>query len=462
MIIFGSDDLSDRKKQIKKRRPSNIGQIIALVFFIIIVVGSALLCLPFASRSGASCGIRTALFTATSATCVTGLALADTWTQWSGFGQAVILSLIEIGGLGFMSFASSVIFLLRKKVSMSERLAIAFTVGADDMNDAVRVQKKMLFFSLGAELIGAVLLTLRFMSEFSLLKSLELGVFHSVSAFCNAGFDILGFKQAGSSIMLYGTDSVVVFTLSFLIVFGGIGFLVWDEIFRLRSPKKWSVYTKLVMITTAVLLVLCAVLICLAEWNNPLTLGGMSVPDKLKAGFFQSATARTAGFAGIDQGGLTDAGKAITMFFMIIGGSSGSTAGGLKTVTFIVLVLFLWAKLRGKKNVHVFYRTIPESQILNALTVFGIMVFLAFFGGVFICATSPVSFTDGLYEAISAIATVGLTTGITTSLSVPAQLLMIVYMYFGRVGILTLSLGFLQGKKSASSIKYADTNLLIG
>lgn len=445
-----------------RRNRLNFNQIIALAFFLIILLGTVLLTLPVSSRSGASAGVMPALFTATSATCVTGLVLADTWTQWSGFGQAVILCLIEIGGLGFMSFAASVIFLLRRKIRMNERVAIAFSVGSDDMNDAVRIQKKMLCYSLLAEGLGAVILALRFWRDYELLQALKLGVFHAVSAFCNAGFDIFGFETPGGSISRYGTDTAVLLTLSFLIVFGGLGFLVWDEIVRRDSPRKWSVYTKLVMLTTGILLVGGAVLICCAEWNNPLTLGGMTPADKIKAGFFQSVTTRTAGFAGVDQAALTDAGKAVSMFLMLIGGSSGSTAGGLKTVTFIVLVLFLWSQLRGKEHIHVFRRSIPYKLVLNAVTVFGVMVFLAFFGGIFICVTSPVSFTDGLYESVSALATVGLTAGATPLLSLPAQLLMILFMYFGRVGVLTLSLGFLQGREPGDRFKYADTRLLIG
>ena len=462
-VFEGCDDVYNTAKRRRfRRRPLNISQIIPLVFLIIIIVGTLLLSMPFSSRSGDSCGVRTALFTATSSTCVTGLVLADTWTQWSGFGQAVILCLIEIGGLGFMSVASLVILFLKKKISMNERVAIAFSVGSDDMNDAVRIQKKVLLYSFSAEGLGALILTLRFLPEYGFPRALRLGVFHSVSAFCNAGFDIFGFASPGSSMSLYHTDTVVVLTLSFLIIFGGIGFLVWDETFHIRSPKKWSVYTKLVILTTAFLLVLGAVLIYVTEWNNPATLGELSVPDKLKAGFFQSVTARTAGFAGVDQGALTDAGKAVTVFLMFIGGSSGSTAGGLKTVTFIVLLLFVISRLKGKDSIHVFYRKIPEKQVLNALTVFGVMIFLTFFGGVFICATSPVGFTDALFESVSAMATVGLTAGATPLLSIPAQLLIILYMYFGRVGILTLSLGFLHSKKSKDQFKYADTGLLIG
>ena len=446
----------------KKRKPLNASQMIALVFAGIILLGTGLLCLPFSSRSGQCCGLRTALFTATSATCVTGLILADTWTQWSGFGQAVILCLIETGGLGFMSAASVVVFLLRKKINMNQRLLMAQSLGADDLGGAVRLQRMMLRGCLLIEGAGALLLMLRFLPEYGFLTSLKLGVFHSVSAFCNAGFDILGFRAPGSSMMLYGSDPAVCFTLAALITVGGLGFLVWDEVVRIRSPRRWSVYTRLVLWATAGLLVGGTVLICLTEWNNPATLGGMTFGRKLTAAFFQSATTRTAGFAGIDQGALTDGGKAVTMFLMLIGGSSGSTAGGLKTVTFLVLLLFLWSKVRGKDNVSVLHRTVPERHVLNALTVFGVMIALAFFGGAFLCATSPVSFTDALYEAVSAIATVGLTTGITPQLSIPAQMLMIVYMYFGRVGILTISLGFLQEKHAQKQYRYAETGLLIG
>ena len=221
-------------------------------------------------------------------------------------------------------------------------------------------------------------------------------------------------------------------------------------------------YTKLVLTTTAALLLGGMTLICLLEWNNPATLGPMSVGDKLINGFFQSITLRTAGFASIDQGGLTDAGKGVSMFLMLIGGSSGSTAGGLKTVTFVVLVLFVAARARGRSSVCVFKRTIGGEQIMDAMTIASIMLILAVCGAVFISATSPVGLVDALYESISALATVGLTTGVTTSLSIPAQLLMIVYMYFGRVGVLTISLGFLMGNRAEERFRYAQTNLLIG
>lgn len=441
----------------------NINRLIALAFAAIILFGALLLCLPFASRNGESCGFKTALFTATSSTCVTGLILADTWTQWSGFGQIVIISLIELGGLGFMSVASFVIFTFRRRMNITHQLAMAQSLGANDMSDAARLQKRMLYGCLLVEGSGALILTLRFIPKYGFWKALKLGLFHSISAFCNAGFDILGFETPGQSLIPYGTDFIVVMTLSLLVIIGGLGYLVWDEVVRIHSPKKWSVYTKLVLITSGALLLLGTIAVCLTEWNNPGTLGNMSFSEKLTAAFFQSVTSRTAGFDGLDQGAMTEGGKAVTMFLMLIGGSSGSTAGGLKTVTFIVLILFLWSRLRDEEEINVFHRTIPAKQALNALTIFGIMVAMAFLGGTFICMTSPgVTFTDALYEAVSAIATVGLTTGITPSLSVPAQLLLIIYMYFGRVGILTISFGFLQRKASEQKYRYAETNLLIG
>lgn len=445
-----------------RRKPLNISQFISLVFLGIIIIGTLLLLLPFSSRNGECCGIRVALFTATSATCVTGLSLVDTWTQWSGFGQIIILAMIELGGLGFMTAASMVIFSLKKKVTISQRMIMAQSFGSDDLFNATRIQKSIIQYGLAVQGIGALLLTLRFWPEYGLKKSICLGIFHSISAFCNAGFDILGFDTPGQSVIKFGSDPAICIILSLLIIIGGLGFLVWDEIGSNRSPKKWSVYTKLVLMTTASLLFFGTVFFCITEWNNPLTIGEMSVPRKIIASFFQSATTRTAGFAGIDQGAMTDGGKAITIFLMYIGGSSGSTAGGLKTVTFIVLFLFLYSRVRGKNSVNIFNRTIPNKSILDAITVSMIMVILSFFGGTVISLTSKIGFTEGLYESVSALATVGLSTGITSSLSLSAQLLMIIYMYFGRVGILTVAIGFIKNSSPKINHRYAETNLLIG
>ena len=447
-----------------KKRPKSMSaaKVIAVVFALIILLGTCLLTLPAASRDGVSCGFRPALFTATSATCVTGLVLYDTWSQWSGFGQVVILCLIQTGGLGFMSAATLLVFVLRRRIGLKQRLVMAQALSLNEIDGVVRLQRTVLIGSFSIEGIGALILTLRFWPEYGFSRALRWGVFHSVSAFCNAGFDIFGVLEPGGSLIPFQSDPVVLLTLGALVVVGGLGFLVWEEIAEKRRFRRFSVYTRLVLVTTLVLLLLGWGLTCLLEWNNPGTLGGMGLGDKLLNGLFQSITLRTAGFAAIDQAQLTQAGKAASMMFMLIGGSSGSTAGGLKTVTFMVLVLFIAARARGKSSVCVFRRTIPQSQVLDAMTIAFIMIFLAMVGGVFISATSPVSFTDALYEAVSALGTVGLTAGATGSLSVPAQILILLYMYFGRVGVLTISLGFLTGDRAEERFRYAETSLLIG
>lgn len=437
-------------------------QTIALVFAGIILVGAVLLALPASSRSGQSCGALPALFTATSATCVTGLVLFDTWTQWSGFGQAVILCMIELGGLGFMSAASLVVFLLRKKVGLRQRMVIAQALSLNDMDGVVSLQKMVLLGSLLIQLTGALILFFRFLPEYGTKTAFIWGVFHAVSAFCNAGFDIVGSVAPGANMILFQNDPLVLFTLMALIVVGGLGFFVWEEVVRVHSWRKFSVYTKLVLLMSGVLILVGMVLTLLLEWNNPGTLGPMSWPQKLLNALFQSITVRTAGFGSVDQMALTDGGKAVSMVLMLIGGSSGSTAGGVKTVTMLVLALFVWSRLRGRDTVCVFKRTVPEKQVMDAMTIAFIVLALAVFGGIFISATSAVGFVDGLYESVSALATVGLTAGVTSQLTVPAQILIILYMYFGRVGVLTLSLGFLMSNRAQERFRYANTTLLIG
>lgn len=453
----------ENQKKVRRRKVSmSATKLVALCFLGIILLGTGLLMLPVSSRSGEPCQFLPALFTATSATCVTGLTPFDTWTQWSGFGQVVLLCLIEIGGLGFMSAATLVIFLFRRKVGLRQRMLIAQALSLNEMDGVVRLQRMVIFGSLTIEAAGALILTLWFWPQYGFVRALRWGVFHSISAFCNAGFDIFGSMEPGSSLLLFQNDPVVLLTLGALVVLGGLGFLVWQDIAEKRSWKKLSVYSRLVLLATAMLIVSGWALICILEWNNPKTLGNLSVGSKLLGGLFQSITLRTAGFDAINQAGLTQGGKAVSMVLMLIGGSSGSTAGGLKTVTFLVVLLFIWARARGRSNVSAFCRTIPQEQALNAMTISLMMVLLSVLGGIFVCATSPVSFTDGLFEAISALATVGLTAGATGLLSVPAKILIIIFMYFGRVGVLTISLGFLMGNQAVERFRYAETSLLIG
>jgi len=450
------------QKKKKKQLKLTPTQMIALVFALIILLGATLLTLPLASRNGVSCGFRPALFTATSATCVTGLVMFDTWTQWSAFGQIVIICLIEIGGLGFMSVASLVILLLRKKIGLRQKMLIAQAFSVDEMQSVVTIQKWVIFGSLSVQAVGALVLFFRFLPEYGVSQAAVWGVFHAISAFCNAGFDITGNIQPGASLNVFNDDPVVCITIMALVTVAGLGFFVWQEIATVRRFRDYSVYTKLVLITSGVLLFGGALLIGILEWNNPDTLGTMPVWQKILNAFFQSVTVRTAGFTSIDQAVMTDGGKAVSILLMFIGGSSGSTAGGIKTVTFLVLILFVFVRARGKQTVTVFHRNVPFSKVMDATTIVTLVVGLAVLGAVFITATAPVGFIDALFETASALATVGLTAGVTPLLTIPAQYMIILFMYFGRVGILTLSLGFLAGDKAEDRFRYADTNLLIG
>ena len=458
-----SDHSKLLKTAMKKRRLRfSATQIIAIGFAAIILLGAGLLALPAASRSGVSCGFFPALFTATSATCVTGLVLYDTFTQWSAFGQVVIITLIEIGGLGFMSAAATFVFLLRRKVGLRQKMVMAQALNLSDMDGVVKIQKLVLTGSLSIQGIGALILLLRFWPQFGFGRALAWGVFHAISAFCNAGFDLFGAIAPGQSLVMFNDDPIVCLTLMALVTVGGLGFLVWEELARVRRFRKFSVYTKLVLLmTTGILLVGTGVILAL-EWDNPATFGNMPLWQKLMNAFFQTGTLRTAGFVTVDQLALRDATKVFSILIMFIGGSSGSTAGGLKTVTVLVLVLFVWAKARGKESVHVFKRNIPGEKAVDAMALTFITVLLSVFGGMLISASASVSFLDAWYEAVSAICTVGLSAAGTASLGVLSQCVIIAFMYFGRVGILTLSLGFLMGNKAKDRFQYADTNLLIG
>ncbi len=450
------------KKPWKRAGKMSPSRITALAFLAIILLGTLLLMLPVSSRNGKPCDPFSALFVATSATCVTGLTPFDTWSQWSGFGQGVLISLIQVGGLGFMSMASILFFLIRSRIGMAGQMLMAQSLGQEDLHEIVSLQRWMLKGCLLVEAVGAAILTARWSMAYEFPFALKLGVFHAISAFCNAGFDLLGFLVPGGSISPYGTDPVILLTLSALIILGGFGFLVWSEVARRPRQHRLSVYSRLVLLSTAGLLVIGTLGIALFEWNNPATLQPMTFWQKWLASFFQSVTLRTAGFAGMDQAALTDAGKGLSIFLMLVGGSSGSTAGGLKTVTLVVILLFLWARLRGKNHVVVFHRTIGTQAVLNALTIFDIMVGLSFLGAVIISASSPVGLSDALYESVSAIATVGLSCNVTSRLSPLGKALIIVYMYFGRVGVLTISMGFLKGDRPEPRFRYAETTMLIG
>ena len=447
------------RQRLRKMRPT---QIIALVFMGIILLGSGLLCLPAASRSGQATDFLTSLFTATSATCVTGLIRVDTGSYWSGFGQAVILVMIQIGGLGFMTIASIFFFALRRKIGLRQRLVLAQALSIDQISGVVGLVRNVLRGTLAVEGTGALILALRFWPEFGAARALWYGVFHSVSAFCNAGFDVLGDLASGGSLCGYVDDPVVNLTIMALITIGGLGFAVWGDVRKNRRFSRMSVYTRLVLSISCGLIVGGAALIALLEWHNPDTIGKLSTSGKLLASAFQSVTLRTAGFASFDQNALRDVTKAVCDVLMFVGGSSGSTAGGVKTVTVGVVVLAAIGTARGRTHVTAFKRSISQSAVSNAMAIALLVLFLSFLGAGAISALDGVSFDNAVYETISALCTVGLTTGITPGLGLASCLILIVFMFFGRVGIMTISVGFMMANPAEERIEYAQARVMIG
>ena len=437
-------------------------QIIVLMFLAIILFGGFLLSLPISSRTGTWTSYLSSVFTATSATCVTGLTLFDTYTHWSGFGQVVILLLIQVGGLGFMTIASMFFLLANRKIGIKQRVLMAQSLGVDQLSGIVRLVTHVLVRTAIIEGAGALILTVRFCFLVPFDRALWWGVFHSVSAFCNAGFDIVGAVDVGGSLSPFVGDWVVSLTIILLITVGGLGFFVWEDVLSKRSFRKMTVYTRLVLLISACLAFGGGALIAILEWNNPATLGNLPVAEKCLAALFQSVTSRTAGFYSIPQGAMSDAAKAVTDTLMLVGGSSGSTAGGVKTATMGVLILAVIAAARGRSRVTVFHRTINSQQVSDAVAVVCMVFGLAFTGSLVLSATNGLPLMDCIFETISAIATVGLSTGITPLLNVLSQLILIMLMYFGRVGVMTISLGFLLSNAAEERYRFADTKVMIG
>lgn len=447
----------------ERRKPDHAARVLTGFFLLVIFLGSVLLSLPVSSRNGESCGAMTAVFTATSATCVTGLSLVDSYSQWSAFGQVVLLGLIQIGGLGYMAFVSVFYFLLRRRIGLRERLVLQQAMALDELEGVVRLVRLMLAGTFLVEGVGALILTLCFLTEYPLKKALWLGVFHAVSAFCNAGFDILGFITPGASLGAYRGDVVVNLTLSALIAIGGLGFFVWNDLLMLRQKNhRLSVHTRLVLWTTGILLAGGTLAILALEWNNPATLGGLTVGKKILAAFFQSGTTRTAGFAAVDQGSLTGSGKLVSMLLMLVGGSSGSTAGGIKTVSVALLFLMSYSVLRNRKETVLFGRRIPQQQMASAASIALLVSGLGLMGGMILSAANGLALSDCLYESISAICTVGLSTGITAGLNLGSKILLIVYMFFGRVGIMTISFAFMTKIPPDNAVRRPEARVLIG
>ncbi|MCI5929670.1 MAG: potassium uptake protein, TrkH family [Pseudoflavonifractor capillosus] len=441
----------------------NATRMVAGSFAIIILIGTLLLMLPAASQNGQSAGFLTSLFTATSATCVTGLIPVDTGMSWTFFGQVVIILLIQVGGLGFMTILSLFSLLLRRRIGLSERLIMASTLNLNDMDGVVRVVRHALMVTFTLEGIGAVVLSTRFISQFGILGGIWRGIFHAISAFCNAGFDLVGGKfGAFTSLEGYNNDPLVLCTIMVLIVSGGLGFFVWEDILRTRRWKGFSFYTKLVLSITAALLVGGTVFFLCVEYNNPATLGPMSVPQKILDALFQSVTLRTAGFASFNEGGLLDSSMAVSCVLMLIGGSSGSTAGGLKTVTVAVLLLSLRSNMAGREQVTIRGRAISYRKVIDAMTLALIIIFLFLTGSIVISLADGVPYLHAAFETASALGTVGVTVGITPTLSAFSQVVLICLMYLGRIGVISFSVAFLTRSRYPAKIKYPNLDVMIG
>ncbi len=447
----------------RMHRSMHATMVIALGFAITILTGALLLCLPVSARSGQPTDFLDALFTATSATCVTGLITVSTAVHWSGFGQGVILVLIQIGGLGFMTMASIASFLLRRTITLRERMVLSAGLNLTENAGIVRLTRRVLFGTLVFESAGALLLSTRFIPQFGWWHGLKMSIFHAVSAFCNAGFDLFGTpEQPFNSLVDYVGDPVVNLTIMALIVIGGLGFFVWGDIWDKRRFRRLTLHSKLVLVTTGVLLLTGFGLTVLFEWNNPKTLGALSGGDKLLAAAFQSVTLRTAGFNTIDQAALTGPSQAIACLLMMIGGSPGSTAGGIKTVTTAVLAISAISALRGRTTASAFGRTIVPRSIMNAITMMIMGGVLGLSGACAISYLEGVPFEQCVFEAVSAFGTVGLTMGLTPTLCTASRVILILLMYLGRVGVLTLGVAVLMRHRDPPKMQYPEANVMIG
>ncbi|TJX13035.1 Trk family potassium uptake protein [Tissierella creatinini] len=434
----------------------NPPRVLALGFAGLILFGAFLLNLPIASVDGQSIGFINALFTAASSVCVTGLVVVNTAYHWTLFGKIVIISLIQMGGLGFMTLATIVALIVGKKISLKERLVIKEQLNQETMSGLVRLTKYVILATFTMEGIGALFFATRFIPEYGLVTGIWYSIFHAISAFCNAGFDILG-----DSIAPYVGDVVINLTVCALIIVGGLGFSVYIDIYKNKSFKKFNLHTKLVLVITAALLIGGAVIFYLLEMNNPETLKNLTFGEKVLASLFQSTVPRTAGFYSVNMGALYDTSVFLLIILMFIGGSPGSTAGGIKTTTFGALVLTTLSVIRGDKDVVAFKKRISYDAINKSIAI--IMVELLILVGVsfILTITESAGFLDLLFETTSAIATVGLTTGITPDLTDFGKVLLSVTMYFGRVGPLTMAFAFSRHHKHAN-FKYSEGNIMVG
>ncbi|TCZ75915.1 Trk family potassium uptake protein [Paenibacillus albiflavus] len=437
-------------------------QTLVIGFALIILVGTCLLMLPFASTSGESLRFVDALFTATSATCVTGLVVVDTGSSFTMFGQIVIICLIQIGGLGFMSFATLFALALRKKISLRERLLLKESLNAGSMEGIVRLFRKLALYAFTIEGVAAVILSIRWSFDLGVSKGIYFGIFHAISMFNNAGFDLFGsISGEFSSLTSYANDIVVNVVVMALIILGGIGFIVMADVMEKKSFKKFSLHTKVVLTTTGFLIVFGALIIFIFEYLNASTMGPLDVGGKILASFFQSVTTRTAGANTVDLSSLRQATQFFMIILMFIGASPGSTGGGIKTTTFTVLMGALISMIRGKEDIVLFHNRLAKDRILKAVTLTLFALGLVIIVSMVLSTTEDRSFLAILFEVTSAFGTVGLTMGITASLTTVGKILILLTMFIGRLGPLTLAIA-IGPKNDKELFRYPEGKITIG
>ena len=443
------------------KRKLTYTQIIALGFFLIILTGGILLTLPISSRSGEFTPFLNALFTATSATCVTGLVVYDTFTHWSLFGQIVIICMIQIGGIGFMTIITMLSIFLKRKIGLNERKLLMQSAGSIQIGGVVALILRIIKGTIIFEGIGAILLSIRFIPEMGFVRGIYNAVFHAISAFCNAGFDLMGRFEQFSSLTRYSDDILVNLTIMSLIVIGGIGFIVWSDVIKFKfNLKKYELHSKIVLTATASLIIVGALVFFVFESKNGV-LANSSIKESILVSLFQSVTPRTAGFNTINWADITQGTSLFTIFLMLVGGSPGSTAGGMKTTTLVVLIMSAVASSRQQNGITIFKRKLDGETVKQASAVFTLYFTGFLVGSLLLCYFEPNSAIVIMFEVSSALGTVGSSMGITTTLCSVSKVVIMILMYAGRVGALTLMLT-LSAKKKTAPIERPTEKILIG
>lgn len=444
-----------RKKLFKDKL--NPPQVLALGFLSLILIGSILLNLPIASSSGSSIGYVNSLFTSASAVCVTGLTVLNTARDFTPFGQVIIITLIQFGGLGIMTLATVGYIIMGKKISFKERLMIKEQLNTESIQGIVKLTKKVIGYTFFLEMMGSLLLALRFVPMFGFEKGLAFSIFHAISAYCNAGFDIFG-----DSLIIFQNDYYVLLILSLLIILGGLGFTVYADLLAKDKLRKLTLHSKVVLIMTGSLLIIGTLSFLLFESSNPGTLGSMNFPSRLANSFFQSVSPRTAGFYSVDMSKIRETTIFSTIMLMFIGGSPGSTAGGIKTTTFACLLLTTISVVKGEEDVNCLNRRLPFETIKRAVSIFLIGLAIVFSTAIILTITdSSLKFINLLFESTSAFGTVGLSAGITDKLSTFGRLVITLTMYIGRVGPLTMAYAFAR-RNMKRDYRNAPGNLMVG